>query len=200
MSLDTYANLKTELAAWAGRSDLTSYLDSYIDMFEAWCNRNLRVRQMEGEATSVASEYMDLPNDFVELRDIQWQGSPRRQLSYVTPEYADLYDSSGAAGTPRYYTIVGNQIRLVPAPDATTTIRISYWQKVPALSGSNTTNWLLTAFPDAYLYGCLLHARMFVSDEGRAAAIDAGWQRVMQELQASGRKSNTGGSLAVKTA
>jgi hypothetical protein len=199
MSLDTYANLKTEIAAWTSRTDLTSQLDTFIDLFESWANRNLRTRQMENEAYASAAEYIALPDDYLELRDIQWQGSPRRQLQYVTPEYADMYDTDGATGLPVYYTLVGNQLRLIPAPDSDTTVRISYWQSITPLDGTNTSNWLLAAYPDAYLYGSLMHARAFIPDE-RAALVKAGWQEVMAEVQSAGKKSNIGGSLQIRAA
>jgi hypothetical protein len=32
---------------------------------------------------------------------------------------------------------------------------LTYWKTVPALSNSNTSNWLLAAYPDAYFYGAL---------------------------------------------
>jgi len=70
MSLDSYTNLKTEIATWLLRVDLGPDIDTMIDLFESWANRNLRVRQMEGEATAPAAEYLPLPADFIELRDI----------------------------------------------------------------------------------------------------------------------------------
>jgi len=200
MALDTYANLKTELASWLARSDLTSQVDTFIDLFEAWANRNFRVRQMENEATTAAAEYIELPADFLELRDIQYQGSPRVQLQYVTPEFADLYDTSGASGTPKYYTLVGDQLRLVPAPDTSSDVRISYWQSITPLSVSDTTNWLLTEYPDAYLYGSLMHARAFLTDNGVAAFVQQGWGAIVEEIRSAGRKSNLGGALQIRPA
>lgn len=200
MSLDTYTNLKTEISTWMTRSDLTGDVDTMIDLFEAWANRNFRIRQMEAEATADAAEYLELPNDFLELRDIQWQGSPRRQLDYVTPTYADLYDTTGTAGTPIYYTIVGNEFRLIPAPDSTTSVRIAYWQQIPALSGSNTTNWLLTQYPDAYLYGTLLQGNIRTKDPEMGAYIQQSFAGVVAEIQKAGRRSNVGNSLRIMVA
>lgn len=198
MALTSYSGLKTELAAWMARSDLTTQIDTAIDLFEAWANRNLRVRQMEDEAYTPAAEYLELPADFLEVRDIQYQANPRRQLQYVTPEYADLYDSAGTAGTPKFYTLVGNQLRLVPAPDSTTDVRISYWQSIPALTDSNTDNWLLLDYPDAYLYGSLMHLRSYITDIQVAAAVQAGWSAIVSEIQSAGKKSNLGGSLRIR--
>ena len=200
MSLDTYTNLKTEIQTWMTRSDLSGDVDTMIDLFEAWANRNLRVRQMEEEALADATEYMALPSDFLELRDIQWQGSPRRQLDYVTPAYADIYDTSGAAGTPKFYTLVGNQIRLIPAPDSAPSIRIAYWQQIPALSNSQTTNWLLTAYPDAYLYGALLQGNIRTKDPETAGYIKQSFAEVVQEIQKAGRRSNVGSLVQIRPA
>jgi hypothetical protein len=155
---------------------------------------------MEAESTSAATEYMEFPTDYLELRDIQFQSNPRRQLRYVTPEYADLYDSSGTTGPPLYYTVVGNQIRLVPSPDTSTTVRISYWQKITPLSGSATSNWLLEAHPDAYLYGPLFHGLVWANNPQMAGFIKEGWAQVMNEMQGKGKQSNIGGSLQIRPA
>jgi hypothetical protein len=201
MALTAYSDLKTEIASWMGRQDLTSQIDTFIDLFEAWANRTLRTRQMEAEALATATEYIAFPTDFLELRDIQYQANPRRQLAYVTPEYADVYDTSGTAGDPNFYTLVGNEIRLIPAPSSSATnVRISYWQKITPLDSTNTTNWLLTAYPDAYLYGSLIHARAFITDPAMASFVADGWGRAMADIQSAGKQSNLGGSLRIRTA
>jgi hypothetical protein len=200
MALDSYANLKTALQTWMARADLSNDVDDLIDIFEGWCNRNLRVPQMEQEATASATEYMPLPTDFVQLRDIQWQGSPRRQLEYVTPSYADIYDNTGTAGTPKYYTVVANQLRLIPAPDSPTSIRIDYWQKLPALSAETATNWLLALYPDAYLYGPMVHGHVRIHNPQMATTIASGWAGVMREIDKAGRNQNFGSLLQIRPA
>lgn len=194
-----YASLTSTLQTWLARADLSADTDSMIAFFEGWANTNLRVQQMEVEATTQAQEYLPLPTDFQELRDIQWQGTPRIQLEYLTPMMSDKVDPCGSAGTPRYYTIVGDQLRLVPAPsDTTTNIRIAYWRRIPALSSSNTTNWLLDYRPDAYLYGALIHGNVRIKDNDMAAAVTQGWSSIMADLQRSGKNANLGSSLRVR--
>ena len=200
MALDTYTGLKTSIQTWLARADLASDVDDMIDLFEAWFNRNIRVPQMEQEANASAAEYIALPSDFLELRDIQYQANPVVQLDYLTPVAADLANPNGDSGTPQYYTIVANQIRLIPVPDATTNVRIDYWQKLPALSGTTTSNWLLAAYPDAYLYGTLVHGHVRVADPQLAMFIAAGWQSVMKELQGKGRQHNVGSLLRIRAA
>jgi hypothetical protein len=43
MALDTYSNLKTTIANYLNRSDLTAYLGDFITLTEARLNRELRV-------------------------------------------------------------------------------------------------------------------------------------------------------------
>lgn len=201
MALDTYSNLKTTLQTWVARADLSGDVDDMIDLFEAWCNRNLRVPQMEQESLTPAAEYLALPSDFVELRDIQWQGTPRRQLGYMSPSMADIYDADGTPDTPSFYTIIADQLRLIPPPnDTTVNVRIDYWKKIPALSLTNATNWLLSLYPDAYLYGPLVHGLVRVHDPQLASFIDSGWSNVMKELQRAGNKANLGSLLRIRVA
>lgn len=201
MALDTYANLKTTLQTWLARADLANDVDDMIDMFEAWFNRNMRMPQMEQQSFTNAAEYLAFPSDFMELRDIQYQSAHVVQLDYLTPINADLANPDGSAGTPQYYTIVANQIRLIPPPqDTTVVVRIDYWQKIPALSGTNTSNWLLALFPDAYLYGSLVHGHLRVKDVQMAAAIGQGWGEIMKELERGGKARNVGSLLRMRPA
>lgn len=198
MALDSYAGLTAALQTWIARADLSGDVDDMIDMFEAWFNRNIRHPQMEQEATAPAAEYMALPDGFIEMRDIQWQGSPVIQLEYQTPTMADIQSPYGTAETPYFYTIVSNQIRLVPPPNDTTNIRMDYWQKLPALSATVPTNWLLSLYPDAYLYGSLVHGHVRVQDPQLATFINAGWSSVMNELQQAGKQHNVGSLLRIR--
>jgi hypothetical protein len=47
MALNSYTNLKTAIANFLARDDLTSEIDDFIDLTEADFNRRLRVRSME---------------------------------------------------------------------------------------------------------------------------------------------------------
>ena len=49
MALDTYANLKTAIADFLNRDDLTSSIDDFIDLAEAQMNREVRHWDMEKE-------------------------------------------------------------------------------------------------------------------------------------------------------
>jgi hypothetical protein len=50
----TYAELKTAIANYLNRSDLTSDIDTFIDNVEAELNRRLRTKDMIKRATATA--------------------------------------------------------------------------------------------------------------------------------------------------
>lgn len=200
MALDSYSGLITTLQTWLQDAAVAPDAPDCIAMFEAWVNRNLRVPQMEQEAYAPAAEYLALPSDFLALRDVQWQGKPIVQLEYLTPAMADLTNPYGDTCTPRAYTIVGDRLRLIPAPNDTTSVRIAYWKRLPALSGVIPTNWLLQAYPDAYLYGSMVHGHVRMKDIATATAISNAWQGIAQEIQQAGREANLGSLLRIRAA
>ena len=63
----TYADLKTNIANYLNRSDLTSEIDIFIDNTEAELNRKLRVKEMIKRATATADgQYLSVPSDWLE--------------------------------------------------------------------------------------------------------------------------------------
>ena len=200
MALDSYTTLKAAIGTWTARADYTTFADDCIDLAEAWFNRNLRVRQMLEEATAAVAERLSLPSDFLEMRDIQVQAATHRQLQYVTPEEADRIDVDGSTGDASYYTIVNNEIRIVPPPSSGSTVLMSYWQTIPALSGSMASNWLLAAYPDAYLWGALMHVGTFLENPQRMAAVESQFARAVNEIRQAGKASMYGGSLRIRAA
>lgn len=199
MSLDTYTNLKADIKTWLqNRTDVDSAIDTWIDLVEADANMELRTRWQETEATADATEYMALPADFLQMRDIQVMSTPRVQLTYVTSDAADTMYTSGQSGIPQFYTMQGNQIRLIPAPSSAFTIRMAYWEEVDGLSGTTQTNWLLRLFPQCYLAGVLAYARGWLLDEGRAEQWAALYTDTKAKIKRAGARSNIGGSLTIR--
>lgn len=173
MSLATYTDLQASLASWLHRSDLTSRIPDFIALAEAQMNRRLRVRRMMARATATLSdEYSAVPSDFLGPISITIDGEP---LAYLTVEQMDAAVTGEATGAPAYYTVTGGEFRYYPAPGTSYTATLTYWQAIPALA-SNSTNWLLTNHPDAYLYGSLTQAAPYIQDDERTAL----WAQLFQ--------------------
>ena len=190
MSLDTYTNLKAEVADWINRDDLTSVIPTFITITEAQCNRRLRVRPMitRSEAT-LSSEYTAVPTDMLEPAQLTLEISESdiRFLQFMDPVRL-LNEKVGvtASGEPIAYTIVGGSIQLLPAPDASYTGELVYYAKIPALA-DNATNWLLDIAPDIYLYGALTAAAPYLADDPRVATWGTLYQTAIADLQQSYR-------------
>lgn len=177
MALDgTYAGLKASVADWVNRADLTSQVPDFIALAEAQISRRLLkdgpVREMMGknDAYTVAAEYVAVPSDFMGVRALYLSGN-YLPLEVVDPEEIvlrkTLYPSQ--SGDPQIYAIVGTNIRFWPWNAGTFTASLIYWQRIPALTAINTSNWLLTSDPDIYLFGALTASAPFLKDDDRVA-------------------------------
>jgi len=160
MAITNYSELQTSVTNWLSRTNDTNLIALYPDfiMFaEAKFNRVLRTRQQEASATiTPASGVCALPTDYIELRRLYINTDAKVELEYLPPEQFYIKFPVGEA-TSRYYTIEGANI-LLADQSTTTDLVVLYYQKIPALTILNATNWLLTAHPDLYLYTTLSEA------------------------------------------
>lgn len=181
MAITTYAELKTAIANWTHRSDLTSYADEFIDMAEAKMNRILRLSEMETRATAtLTDEYTSLPSDYLEMRNIQINDTYAYPLEYRTPHQMDMLDVNESS-RPKYYTIVDDTIQVYPTSSGKV-IEIDYYKTIAALSDSNTTNFVLTAWPDLYLHGSLHYANVFMHNASMATYHGQEFDRLLMEI------------------
>ena len=65
-----------------------------------------------------------------------------------------------------------------------TNLVILYWRKIPNLSDTVTTNWLLTKYPDLYLYASLSAAEGWLKDDPRIPLWSNAAQVALEEVQA----------------
>lgn len=168
----SYATLITRLGEDCNRvgdTDFASAAPGFIQSAEAEMNRRLRVRDMIARATAtIDNEYELVPTGFMGVRSFVLQSSPSYPLEYLTEDLlaAKKY-SYTTAGKPIFYAVVGGEFQFVPEPGDSYTASLSFWQKIPALSVSNTSNWLLESHPDAYVEGAKVHAFNWLQDEAR---------------------------------
>ena len=67
MALSTYTELKSSIANWLNRSDLTTEIqDDFIELTEADFNAKLRIRQMEqNDDVTINAEIVTVPTGFI---------------------------------------------------------------------------------------------------------------------------------------
>jgi hypothetical protein len=99
------------------------------------------------------------------------------------------------SAVPIYYGIVNHEIEVVPE-ETSYTLELRYWTKVPALS-TNSTNDILTNFPDVYLYGACLQAGYFLDDAQMVAKFEPKFERALSQANAT-RFRQFGSGLQVR--
>ena len=197
MAIGTYAELQIAVANWLDREDLTDRIPEFITLAEARMNRMLRLRLMENKYTAstvAAQRNYALPTGYVQMRNFQINVTPVRPLQYVTPEVYDRIWGGSSSGTPEVYTIIANEIQLGPKPDSIMTMEMLFYKRVTALSGSNTTEQMLTENPDIYLYGALMEAEPFIMNDERVGLWAQGFSQAVQALQEQDNKDRHSGS------
>lgn len=202
MALTTYTELKSSIADWLNRSDLTTVIPDFISLAEAQIERTLRTRQMIIRANaSFDAQYGAVPADFLEVKSLKLTSTnPITPMTYLNIDALDNEIAKyTASGRPKFFGVVGDQFRIVPTPDANYTTELIYYAKLTKLSSSVASNWLLTANPDIYLYGALLQAAPYLQDDARIQTWATLYERALNDAQtADDRASSSGGTLLTR--
>ena len=197
MAIGTYSELKTAIANFLARSDLTDRIPEFIALAEGRMSRNLETRGQEKRATATLTSgdaFVSLPTDLRSIRLVKLNTSPTEVLEYYTPVELDDTFSTGATGKPRGYTIIGTEIKFAPTPDSGYTAEIVYIEGVPDLSDSNTSNTILTRHPDAYLYGALASASVYLMDDAKTTLYEQLFTRAIDEIKKEEERGKHAGS------
>ena len=167
MALDTYANLQTSIANWLERNDSTAVILDFIALAES--EMSTRIRHWRNTATATvtfaSTGLASQPEGFRAPRSAKLSSAPNYQLEVVSTEkMVELLSSGTQAGNPEVMAVDGDNLRCWPAPSANTDATLRYYRTIPALSDVNTSNWVLTNYPNAYLFGSLASAFSYHDD------------------------------------
>ena len=197
MAISTYSELQTAVANWLDRDDLTARIPEFIALAEARFNRILRLRSMEAKytANTVAGQRnLALPANYIQMRNFQVNSNPLTTLSYVTPEIYDRLWGGSTSGTPKFYTILANEVSFGPIPASVMQVEMLFYKKFDNLSVTTTTNLLLTDAPDIYLYGSMLEAEPFIMNDERVPLWATALERAGTDMQEQDNKDRHSGS------
>ena len=195
MAITTYAELKTAIANWLNRDDLTSVIPDFITLTEAQLNRSIRHWRMEKRVeTTLDEQYENLPSDFMETLELTLTDGDMLTLISTADMQRRKRDTI-ATGKPRFYRVSSDQFEFYPAPDGDYTLSLQYYGKTPALSDSNTSNWMLEYAPDLYLYGSLLQAAPYLGEDQRLQVWGNLYTAAFQEIQQENMTAKYSGPL-----
>jgi len=197
MAITTYTELQSAITDFLNRDDLSSVAPTFISLAEADIQRRVRHWRMEKRSTAeLDTQYSAIPADFVEVIRMYITSGDTKPLELISQ--GELLDRKrknlNTSGSPSYYAITAGEIEVFPVPDGTYDLELYYISRIPALSDSNTSNWLLEQYQDAYLYGALVHSAPYLKDDARTQMWAALYQSAIDAINLEGEKSKFGGS------
>lgn len=198
MTIASYSDLNTAVANWTGRSDLTSRIPEGIVLAEAKMNRYLRVKSMvtKNASFSIDGEYVAVPTNFGGVKTFYLNTSDTAVLDFM-PDELITNTWQGSTGQPEAYCVQGDNFRFGPVPDKTYTATLVYYLKVPALTASATTNWVILNHPDAYLYGVLAEMAVFAKDPQAAQGYWGLMYQALDQIKLASNRDSYSGDAAL---
>lgn len=196
MSIASYSELQTAVASYLARTDLTSQITDFIRFAELRLRRELRIRQMLKSVTTTTTSgdsTVELPSDFLEIRDFIVVATPIQPLTYSSPSAFSRNARTTDSGKPLDYTILANEFQLAPIPDSAYTVKLLYYAAPEFLSDSNTSNAFVANAPDALLYAALLEAEPFLMNDARINTWGTMYDRAISTLTKSDESSQYSG-------
>ncbi|MDO8533289.1 MAG: hypothetical protein Q7S17_00910 [Xanthobacteraceae bacterium] len=189
MAITTYAQLKTAMENWSERTDFSAREAEFIALGEAEIKRDLarfglRLREMVTRTSlTPSSGAATLPTDFMTMITVQARESAPRRLEYKTQDWLDEAYPDGDSSPPSFYTLIGGSLYMYPL--TTSDIRITYYAYPAALSDAATTNWLLTKYPDVYLWASLKQAEIWASNVDGVAKYNGLYTGALEGLKSA---------------
>lgn len=179
MAIDTYAKLQSEILDTLDRNDLVSDVSEYtpgtiegavkraIAKTENRILRRVKTNVFEAStsvSTVAGTETISLPSDYAMMKMLAPTGTDTTPLAQKDLTTLNNDNPSTATGTPKSYAPFGTLLYLRPIPASVIVLKMFYYLKPSPLSASNTSNAILTNYPDLLLYGSLIELTAHLED------------------------------------
>lgn len=195
MAISTYSGLKTAVAAWLNRANLTAEIPDFIALGESDIRNDVRVRSMQVLTTgTLTGEALTLPDRFLEAQRLYVSD---KKKEYRTPE--QYQDARVANGLTDIFTHIGEQIYVLRGADGDA-YSLLYWQSFEALAADEDTNWLLTNAPDVYLWAACRQAAIYLKDDAEIAKMEGLYAASVARINSREKKASASGSVLTQFA
>lgn len=197
----SYTTLLTAVTDWLARSDLTTFVPNFVQMWEEDFLREPKNfgRWMEASADPViASSVVTVPSAYLGLKYAYVSGSPSSRLDRASiNQLYGRYPRGSDTGLPAWIAREAGNFVFGPAPDSTYTIHLLYWAK-PTLLRSFAANaaahWIIVNAPDLAIYGSLIAAEPFLQNDKRLGLWQTMYDRALVSYRRLQRDEDVSGS------
>jgi hypothetical protein len=166
MALTNYGELKTSIADWLARDDLTTQIPDFIALFEARARREYGAQALASKSLLTTTANQPTLSLGVTPRSITYLGhDDGEDMRQGGIEEINRMGTLNAKPTLWAWETGTQTVRLFPVPDAAYDLVLYYSSGLNGLTSDSDANWLLTNYPDIYLFGSLLQARKYLQDE-----------------------------------
>jgi hypothetical protein len=186
MAFTNYSAFVTTVENYLARTDLTSVIPDFVQMAQLRMSRDLRTEAMLKVATTTPSDNkVAFPSDFLELREMHFQGNPPIILEYQSPDLFFRNGQTSLSGRSHYFTMLGTEFQFAPSQNSDYTIQILYYAQPTFISTTTSSNLFLAYYPDALLYATLAEAEPYLLNDARIATWSALYDRAIANIKTS---------------
>jgi hypothetical protein len=196
MAFTNYSAFVTTVENYLARTDLTSVIPDFVQMAQLRMSRDLRTEAMLKVATTTPTDNkVAFPTDFLELREMHFEGNPPIILEFQSPDLFFRNGQTTLSGRSHYFTMLGTEFQFAPSQNSDYTIQILYYAQPTFISTTTSSNLYLAYYPDALLYATLAEAEPYLMNDPRVATWSALYDRAIANIQ----KSDLGQTYAYTT-
>ena len=191
MAIANYGELKSAIADFMNRSDMTTAQTEYfVTLVEADIRNDVRIRAMEATtAITVTSQTVPAPAAMLDARELAVGG-----YAYQFVPKSIYTDVRKGGGSSKVFTSHGQNF-LVNIGDTTAVVDLTYTAALDAFTASTNTNYILTTAPDVYLYGACAHASQYYQDAANLERFKALYMGAIDRLNKRENKARWAGSM-----
>ena len=196
MAFTNYTTFVSTVESYLARTDLTTVIPDFIQMAQLRMSRDLRTEAMLKVATTTPSDNkVAFPSDFLELREMHFEGNPPIILEFQSPDLFFRNGQTSLSGRSHYFTMLGTEFQFAPSQNSDYTIQILYYAQPTFISSTTSSNLYLAYYPDALLYATLAEAEPYLMNDPRVATWSALYDRAIANI----KKSDLGQTYAYTT-
>jgi len=186
MAFTNYTTFVSTVESYLARTDLTTVIPDFVQMAQLRMSRDLRTEAMLKVATTTPSDNkVAFPSDFLELREMHFQGNPPIILEFQSPDLFFRNGQTSLSGRSHYFTMLGTEFQFAPSQNSDYTIQILYYAQPTFISSTTSSNLFLAYYPDALLYATLAEAEPYLMNDPRVATWSALYDRAIANIKTS---------------